>query len=62
MLPNSPFLEKVNFSGEMELFSATITNCLQLLVHALDNICEPALNAMLKVGMLLFMLSKNQSF
>jgi len=50
MLPDGPFLEKVNFSGEMELFSATITNCLQLLVLALDNICEPALNAMLKVN------------
>jgi len=50
MLPDGPFLEKVNFSGEMELFSGTITNCLQLLVLALDNICEPALNAMLKVN------------
>ena len=61
------YAEKVNFSSETELYSNTITNCIQSLVNSLDGLCEPALNAMLKVlclspSLSLFLLSLSLSF
>ena len=44
------YAEKISFNSEQELFSNTITTCLQELVLHLDSLCEPALSAMLKVN------------
>jgi vacuolar protein sorting-associated protein 53 len=41
--------KKINLSGEKDVFSNVISNCIQLLVQDLENSCEPALTAMAKV-------------
>lgn len=41
--------KKINLSGEKDVFSNVISNCIQLLVQDLENSCEPALIAMAKV-------------
>lgn len=42
--------KKINFSGEKDIFSNVISNCIQLLVQDLENSCEPALLAMSKIS------------
>ncbi|RDD44739.1 Vacuolar protein sorting-associated protein 53-like protein [Trichoplax sp. H2] len=41
--------EKIDFSSEQDVFHNIISNCIQLLVQDLDNACDPALNAMIKM-------------
>uniref|UniRef100_A0A3Q4BA11 Vacuolar protein sorting-associated protein 53 homolog n=1 Tax=Mola mola TaxID=94237 RepID=A0A3Q4BA11_MOLML len=42
-------VERINLTGEMDMFSTVISNSIQLLVQDLDAACDPALTAMSKM-------------
>ncbi|XP_065054602.1 vacuolar protein sorting-associated protein 53 homolog [Rhopilema esculentum] len=46
---DAEFVEKINFGAETDVFHGVISNSTQLLVQDLENACEPALTAMIKV-------------
>lgn len=41
--------DKIDLSGEEDVFNSVIANCIQLLVQDLESACEPALTAMSKI-------------
>lgn len=42
-------VDKISFENEKDVYLVLITNCVQLLVQDLENSCEPALQAMIKL-------------
>lgn len=47
---DSSLVERISFSGECDIFHATIVNCIQLLTHSIEYSCEQPLLTMIKTA------------